>query len=117
MIKIISTKTVEDEDGNPRYRHCDIIITNNSNHYQLGVGGLPPVGDLQVVLDARHGELLNVAQQKDNTKTTTEVRRLLYNAAWSGDEFQEAVIEHIGGDSARLDAIVVKRDAIRSEWI
>lgn len=117
MIKIISTRIVDGlEEGEPQTRHCEIIITDNGNRYRLGVGGLPFTGDLQVILDAEHDELLVVAKQKGDIKTTKEVRRLLYNAAWSSDDFQEAIIEHLAGDSTRLDAIVVKRDAIRSEW-
>lgn len=77
MIKIISTIIVNDEDGNPRNRHCDIIITGNGNYYLLGRGGFPLIGDLQVILDAEESELLVVAITKNVVLSNAEVQHLL----------------------------------------
>ena len=62
MIEIVEIRTVEDQDGLPYQRHADIIISQGSESYLWGVGGLPLEGDLQAALDAREAELWPAAQ-------------------------------------------------------
>lgn len=126
IIKILEERIIQDENGNDEGRHTDIIISDgafpDATHYALGVGGLPLVGNLQVILDAREVELWTVAVAKDDQRDTSEVRCLLYNSiseGWSEDDFQEAVLEHLAGEeenSERLTAMLAKRAAIRAEW-
>lgn len=122
MIKIMSTKTVYDINGELWGRHCDIIITSNSTCYLLGVGGLPLTGDLQPILDTRYEELLSVAIKLDCTKTVQEVRELAARNTWSNFVFQEAIMdviaEQVGNDSGspKFDTIVDMYEAIKEEW-
>lgn len=60
MIKILSTATINFEDL--QFRHCDIIIAQNGTAYLWSVGGLPPEGDLQAILESREAELWREAQ-------------------------------------------------------
>lgn len=120
MIKILSTREVYDLDGSLFLRHCDIVITDNSNNYQLGVGGLPLEGELQPILDTRHDELLEVAISKGNIRTNEQVRHLLYSVSWSNEAFQSAVIENIaenvGGSLPKFAEILALYEAINEEW-
>lgn len=121
MIKILSEiETIDIDTKLAATRHADIIISDSVTHYALGVGGLPLVGDLQPILDAREAELWQVAQAKNNQLTTEEVRRKLFNSplagGWTSDEFQEAYFEERKGDTAKVDALDVRRAAIRAEW-
>lgn len=124
MIKIIEITTLTDEFRQNTFRHADIIITDATTHYALGVGGLPLVGDLQTILDARESELFAVAQEKNNQKnnllTTEEVWVKLFNSplagGWTNDEFQEAVLENDDGLPGKLAAIQGKRAAIKLDW-
>jgi len=115
-IKILS-KGVNQDDNNC---YVSIIISDGATHYTLGVGGLPLVGDLQKILEAREAELWQVAQAKDNQRTTRQVRRLVYNSqsagGWDHDDFQEAWFEERGGDSTRANILDARRAAIRAEW-
>ncbi|KKN57461.1 hypothetical protein LCGC14_0561730 [marine sediment metagenome] len=101
-------------------RNVDIIISNGTDHYRLGVGGLPLEGDLQLELYEREAELWQAAQIVRNQKTTDEVRRVCYNSplagGWSKDEFQEAFNENFGGKKQKLRRIKALRDTIRDEW-
>lgn len=45
-----------------------------------------------------------------------ELRRETYLNAWTRAEFEEAVLEHLQGDSAKLDTLLAVRDAIRAEY-
>lgn len=122
MIKILSTKTVYDINGESWGRHCDVIVTSNSTCYSLGIGGLPLEGDLQPVLDAEYDGLLRVAITLDHTKTVQEVRELAARLTWSNFEFQEAMMEviaeQVGNDSGspKFDAIVDSYESIKEEW-
>lgn len=114
-IKILEEKTLQ-----APLRHVNIIISEGTEHYQLGVGGLPLEGDLQPILEAREEELWRVAQTINNSLTTEEVRATLYNSptagGWSDNEFQEAFNENFGGRATKLQRIRTLRDAIRDEW-
>lgn len=105
---------------NDNSRHTDIIISDGIAHYKLGRGGLPLTGDLQLVLEAEEVSLWQVAVVKNNNLTTRQVRRLMYNSqsagGWDRDDFQEALIEHLAGDSTKLDIIRNRRNAIQAEW-
>ena len=46
-------------------------------------------------------------------KTVAERRRDAYAAAWTNDEFQEAVLEHLSGKPEKLSALNAKRNEIR----
>ena len=120
MIRIISTNLVYDMDKTQLCRYCEIVITDNSNNYQLGIGGLPLEGDLQPILDARHDELLDVAILKGNLRTNEQVRYLLYAASWSNEAFQAAVIENIaenvGGSMPGFAEILEKFEQINEAW-
>lgn len=101
-------------------RHADIVISDGTNHYQLGVGGLPRIGNLQSILDAREAELWHTAQEKDNQLTIREVRRLLYNSilggGWTSDDYQEATFEKDDGNSTKWDILKARRATIQAEW-
>lgn len=120
MIKILSTITVHDIDGGEQSRCCSIVVTDNSNNYQLGVGGLPLMGDLLPILEAKQDELLEVAVSKDDSKTNEQVRHLLYSASWSNEAFQAAVIENIaenvGGSLPAFAEILELFEAINEDW-
>ena len=120
MIRIIEAIILRDLNGVGEARHADIIISDTATHYALGVGGLPLIGDLQTILDAREVELWAVAQTKNDQQTTRQVRCLCYNSpsagGWTNDEFQEAFNENFGGKITKLQGIKVRRDAIRAEW-
>ncbi len=47
--------------------------------------------------------------------TIAEKRREAYRTAWSADEFQEAVLEHLAGRPEKLAALSAKRETIRAE--
>ncbi len=115
MIKIISTELVYDIDKTQLCRYCEVVITDNSNNYQLGIGGLPLVGELQPILNARHDELLQVAFSKGTTVTNEDVIRLMCEASWSNCTFQIAVIETIGRHGA-LQEIYDEYQEILKEW-
>lgn len=120
-IKILEERIIQDINiALDVVRHVDIIISNGTTHYHLGVGDLSLVGDLQVILDARETELWRVAQEKDNQLTIRQVRRLLYNSTlgggWTGDEFQEAIFERDGGDETKWNILKDRRSAIRADW-
>lgn len=121
IIKILS----EDIDRDDNSRFVSIIISDGSfpdaTHYKLGRGGLPLVGDLQPILESEEDQLWQVAQAKDNSLTTRQVRRLVYNSqsagGWSKNESEEALLEHLkGGDSTKLDIVWARRAAIRADW-
>ncbi len=120
MITIIHIRIQSNEFGIDQSRVADIIISDGVAHYQLGVGGLPLVGDLQKILDAREAELFIVAQAKNNILITEEVRRTLFNSplagGWTSDEFQEAILENDDGLPAKLTVIQSKRAAIKLDW-
>ena len=120
MIKILTTRQSYDLSGRSFYRYCDVVITDNGNVYQLGVGGLPLEGDLQLILDAQYDELLRAAILKSNPKTNEQVRHLLYAASWSNGEFQAAIIENmaenVGGSESAFADILEKFEAINEEW-
>lgn len=120
MITILSTMIVNEIDGSQQSRSCSIVVTDNSNNYQLGVGGLPLAGDLLPILEARQDELLEVAVSKGDSKTNEQVRHLLYSAAWTNEAFQAAIIENIaenvGGSMSAFADILDKFEAINDEW-
>lgn len=101
-------------------RYTNIIISDGIIHYRLGVGGLPLIGDLQFILDARESELWQVAQDKDDILTKEKVKQLLFNSelggGWTNNQFQAAIIEHLEGNSAKLIALRTRRDAILAAW-
>lgn len=118
MIKIL-----EEKSRRSPLRYVDIIISNGTDHYQLGVGGLPLEGDLQLIqelLEEREVVLWQVALIKNNQLTAGEVRRACYNSptagGWTKNEFQEAHNENYGGRVTKLRRIKTLRDAIREEW-
>ncbi len=120
MIKI---KILEERTRHAPLRHVNIIIGDGETYYQLGVGGLPLEGDLQMiqrVLEERKAELWQAAQIIRNQKTIEEVRLACYNApiagGWTKNEFQEAFNENFGGRVTKLRRIKDLRDAIRNEW-
>jgi hypothetical protein len=45
-----------------------------------------------------------------------KLRLEAYRNAWSHAEFEEAVLEHFQGDSTKLDALLVRREAIRKQY-
>jgi len=47
-------------------------------------------------------------------KTVSERRRDAYAAAWTNDEFQEAVFENLNGKPEKLTALNAKREEIRT---
>jgi len=51
-----------------------------------------------------------------NELSVSDKRRAKYNEEWTADEFQEALIENLAGDSTKLDAIIAKRNAIRATY-
>lgn len=101
-------------------RYTNIIISDGSVHYRLGVGGLPLIGDLQFILNARETELWKIAQGKNNQLSTHQVRHILYKSpkagGWNSDDFQEAVFEKDDGDSTKWDILKARRATIRAEW-
>lgn len=117
MIKIIEEMICEYDNEN---RHANIIISDGTDHYALGVGGLSLEGDLQPILEAEEASLWTVAVAKGNTRTTRQVRRLVYNApsagGWDRDDYQEAVFEKDAGDPTEWNMLKVRRAAIRSDW-
>ncbi len=119
-IRILEETTKISMDGTETDCYVLIIISDGTNHYQLGVGDLPLTGDLQPVLDAREAELWQVAEGINNQLTTEEVRAKCYNSplagGWSDNEFQEAFNENFGGRATKLQRIRSLRDAIRDEW-
>lgn len=120
-IKILSTTITTDIDtGLDATRHADIIISDSVTHYVLGVGGLSLDGDLQTILDAREAELWRVAVAKNNSLTTRQARREIYNApsagGWTRDEFQEAWFEERGGDSTKANMLDARRATIHADW-
>ncbi len=119
-IKILETRVYQEKLGNDEGRHADIIISDGVTHYALGVGDLPLAGDLQPILNAREAELWRVAVDKDNQKTTRQVRRLVYNSlnagGWDREDFEEAFFEMRKGDSTKVNILDARRDAIRAEW-
>lgn len=119
-IKIIEKRIYQNELGNNEGHHADIIISDGVTHYALGVGGLPLVGDLQPILDARFDELWVVSVVKDNQLTTRQVRRLIYNSqsagGWDRNDYQEAVFEKDAGDLTKWNTLKARRVAIRAEW-
>ena len=120
MIRILTTGHSYDLEGGLFRRFCSIIITDNSNTYQLAVGGLPLSGELQPILDARHDELLGIAISKDSPKTNEEVRHLLYATSWTNEAFQAAVIENIaenvGGSMPGFADILALFEQINEDW-
>lgn len=119
-IAILKERIYQNENGDNEGRHADIIISDTVTHYALGVGGLPLVGDLQPILEAREAELWQVAVAKNNSLTTEEVRLACYNSplagGWTNNEFQEAVAEDWAGDSTKRNRIISRRAAIRADW-
>lgn len=120
-IKILEIKVIQNPDtGANESRHADIIISDDVTHYALGVGSLPIVGDLQIILDARKAELWGVAVAKNNQLITEEVRAELYESplagGWSNREFQEAVTENWAGRPEKKNRIESRREAIRAAW-
>lgn len=59
-IEIVSIQTIETLGVSSR--HAEIIITGGGQSYLWSVGGLPLVGDLQAILEAREAELFSQAQ-------------------------------------------------------
>lgn len=120
MIKIIDIQMQLTELGVNHSRVVDIIISNGTTHYHLGVGGLSLTGDLQKILNAREEELWRVAQEKDDQLDTQQVRRRLYNSAaaggWTHDEFQEALFEKEEGNPTKLNILKDRRATIRADW-
>lgn len=121
MIKIIKERIYQDPETEiDENRHADIIISDGVTHYKLGRGGLPLVGNLQVILEAEELRLWQVAVAKGNQRTTHQVRRLVYNSqsagGWDRDEFQEAWFEERAGDSTKANTLHARRVAIRAEW-
>lgn len=120
MIQIIKEQTKTNIKGIPTNRTTMIIISDGTTHYLLGVGGLPLVGDLQSILNARETKLWAVAMDKDNKLTTEQVRTLLYESpiagGWSNQEFQEAYFEERKGNVAKANALDVQRAAIQTAW-
>jgi hypothetical protein len=57
-IQILSTQSYTEPLTGGVTRTTAIVITGGSNSYLWSVGGLPPEGDLQTLLDAREAELL-----------------------------------------------------------
>lgn len=116
-------KILEERIHQAPLKHVNIIISDGETHYQLEVGGLPLIGDLQQIqqlLKAREETLWLEAQIENNLLTTREVRRACYNSptagGWTSDEFQEAHNENFGGKSNKLRRIKALRDVIREEW-
>jgi len=60
-IEIISTNNYTIQPTNESFRSIEIVVTSGAESYLWSVGGLPPVGDLQAILDAREAELFAVA--------------------------------------------------------
>ena len=120
MIEILSTIIVTDINGGEKSRCCSVIITDNGNNYQLGVGGLPLEGDLQPILEDKQDELLEVAVLKGEPQTNEQVRHLLYATSWSNEAFQAAVIENmaenVGGSMPGFAEILDLFEAINEEW-
>ncbi len=120
MIKIIKEQINIDIDGTNTNRVTDIIISNGTNHYLLGVGGLPLLGDLQVILEAREVELWGVAVTKNNDLPTEQVHTLLFESpiagGWSNQEFQEAYFNERKGDAIKANALDLRRIAIQTDW-
>ncbi len=119
MIEIIGIKFYADIDGLDAGRHVDVIISDGVIHYFLSVGGIPLIGDLQFILDARKSELWQVAQAKSNQLSIRQVHRLLYNSrigGWDGDDYQEAVFERDEGDDTKWNILKGRRAAIRAAW-
>lgn len=46
--------------------------------------------------------------------TVAERRRVAYRAAWTDDEFQEAVLESLAGRPEKSEALLAKRETIRA---
>lgn len=62
MIEIIEITTLIDtETGQAVSRAVQIVISQNGTAYLWNIGGLPLIGDLQAILDAREAELWAVA--------------------------------------------------------
>lgn len=120
MIKILSETIYKDQLKNDQGRNANTIISDTVTHYLLGVGSLPLVGDLQVILDARFNELWPVAVAKKNKFTTDEARLACYNSplagGWTNNEFQEAVREDWEGKPEKRNRIMARGAAIRAEW-
>lgn len=60
-IEIISTNNYIADPTNEAFRQVEIIVTSGATSYLWSVGGLPPTGNLQPVLDAREAELFAAA--------------------------------------------------------
>lgn len=110
----------EYQTGIDQGRYADIIISDGATHYKLGRGGLPLVGDLQLILEAEEASLWRVAVAKNNSLTTRQVRRLVYNSqsagGWDRDDFQEASFEKDAGDLTKWNTLKARRAAIRADW-
>lgn len=61
-IEIISTSSYTLQPTGETFRHCEIIISDGTDTYRWGVGGLPMAGNLQTILNAREPELWAGAQ-------------------------------------------------------
>lgn len=120
MIKILNVQTQSTELGINQSRVADVIISNGTTHYRLGVGGLSLTGDVQKILNAREEELWRVAQEKDDHLDTQQVRQRLYTSStaggWTHDEFQEALFEKDEGDPTKWNTLKGRRATIRAEW-
>lgn len=65
MIEILDTITFSDPITNePMSRSVYIAITQAGQTLEWSVGGLPLVGNLQTILDARESELWRAAQER-----------------------------------------------------
>lgn len=120
MINVVDIKFYVDINGLDAGRHVDVIISDGAIHYFLSVGGIPLIGDLRLILDARESELWQVAQAKNNQLSIRQVRRLLYNSpiggGWDRDDYQEAVFEREDGDSTKWNILKGRRAAIKANW-
>lgn len=78
MITII--RTVKNEFEGIITRTVTIVIDDSADSYFWTVGGLPPTGDLQPILDARETELFNAAQARGDVFDPLDSRWVKYEA-------------------------------------